>query len=795
MSYEYNKLMFTPDKNDFGLINYHKSNKNKVYPFIKYLPKDEIDQDSFNPTIYQDTHTSYNPFSKSLKLNQIPNIKNSEAYKTKSEYCTLESPNIIDCEITLEDNFSPINSENNYKLFQKSPTNYKNVNSINNNKKPLPIINEAQYHNRARSPKITRKNNYTLCDGYNNQNNIFFNNRNGNNDMMLKSNSVTKFNAKSQSSSPKKQNIIYNNNFLPLKDSSSTNNIHPVRTVQYQYKVTSNRIKKYNIIKKKQIVMSPNRNSNNLSINVRKKQLDNTQNICSYSTMVSRSPNYRKYNNNSLLLGSISPFYNNFSLNENENNLHYFDNNTNIDKFQYLNDNPISNKYSSVLNLPLNNFNNINSSFNKSQTNYLVNNEKNGIKINNNENYLTTAPKLYKPKFVRNNNANYKTISNNKEYNQKYLISYSPKKYNNYKNKKINSTKNSKENIYQYNLIKSFSPEKNRYPASNNINLKKNNFNSIPNSNSNSICNNNINQYISNIKSSLTKNKNYSNKNTVKEFYSKNINNITFGDDNSNFGNDIKEVKKFGKYSLHKNIPSENNLSLNNDYNINNSNKLKFNINEDDIHITSIGKSKNEDISIFNNNNNNFSKKRIINSKLSLNNKPADYFSLYMFEQINKLRENPQNFINNLKNAINNIAYDKKGNLYYNGNLKVALCKGKIAFEEAISFLENAKPMKPLIYKKELCVGISKNEKLFQSGDYLRKKINQIIMEGISVRAFWRDIIKDPEINFLLMVVDDNCIRRGAKRKDILNPEMKYIGINSGSMGKSFVCYTVLSDE
>jgi hypothetical protein len=65
----------------------------------------------------------------------------------------------------------------------------------------------------------------------------------------------------------------------------------------------------------------------------------------------------------------------------------------------------------------------------------------------------------------------------------------------------------------------------------------------------------------------------------------------------------------------------------------------------------------------------------------------------------------------------------------------------------------------------------------------------------VKVRAFWRDIIKDAEINFLLMIVDDNPIRRGAKRKDVLNPEMKYIGINSGIVGEYFVCYTVLSDE
>ena len=67
--------------------------------------------------------------------------------------------------------------------------------------------------------------------------------------------------------------------------------------------------------------------------------------------------------------------------------------------------------------------------------------------------------------------------------------------------------------------------------------------------------------------------------------------------------------------------------------------------------------------------------------------------------------------------------------------------------------------------------------------------------KGIKIDAFWRDIIKDPEINFLLMIVDDNPIKPGAKRTDILNPKMKYIGINSAYLGSYFVCYIVLSDK
>jgi hypothetical protein len=170
-------------------------------------------------------------------------------------------------------------------------------------------------------------------------------------------------------------------------------------------------------------------------------------------------------------------------------------------------------------------------------------------------------------------------------------------------------------------------------------------------------------------------------------------------------------------------------------------------------------------------------------------------FVKYLFAHINKIRTNPKSFIKYIEQAQNNITKDKKGNSIYKGNLKVALSKGKEAFDKAISSLKKMKPMNPLLFKKELCIDIPTNENEFKSGDYLKNKIKEKMNKGILIEAFWRDIIKDPEINFLLMIVDDNPINLGAKRKDILNPKMKYIGINSAYLGPFFVSYLVLSSE
>lgn len=766
MTSEYNKLLFTSENTDYELINYYMSNEDKDNPFIKYLPKNAVSQDIINTPIYQEIHTGYNPHSKSMKSLDVSNNNNNiNEYKTKSEYFNIDSPDIIDCEITMEDDYwlNKGNNNNNiindYKFYSKSPKCNKNINSIHFDDLSLYSTNKNQYQNKARSPKIVRKNYFKLDS----EDDLY--NFNDNNDLLFESSNPL---SKSYARSPSPPIINTNSNINILKDSFSTNNIHPINNFQYQNNINS--FQKKNLYKKQMSISPPNKQHMVLSNYKNKNQIDINSNNFTSSTRYSRSPNLKKYNySNSLLSNSITGFPNKVNTNNN-NNLAYTSSNANLENYQYLIDNPVPNTFNSVLNVPDSDANdNINNIYNNSQYNYLLNNRD-----NNSKNIILTPSKLYKPKFPKSN-------INNNQYIQKYALSPFPKNVNTFINTNNNINSNNaypnQKTIYQYNFQKSLSPKNIQYKTGNNIistNSKKNKNENILNSN---------NKYIPNIKSSLPKISNFSKDISKKEFLSNNINDISFGD-NNNIENNLKNTKIFG-ISSHKSISGENSISLKNDFNPKNLKKSKkLSNNQNEFSDINVNKSKIDTLKA----KNKFSKKVV-------NKRSFNYFSKYMFESINKIRANPQSFIMNLKNAINNIAYDKKGNLYYNGNIKVALSKGKLAFEEAISFLEKARPMKPLIYKKELCVDIPEKQKDFESGDYLRKIINKMVMKGISVRAFWRDIIKDPQINFLLMVVDDNFIRRGAKRKDILNPDMKYIGINSASMGDNFVCYTVLSDE
>ena len=177
-----------------------------------------------------------------------------------------------------------------------------------------------------------------------------------------------------------------------------------------------------------------------------------------------------------------------------------------------------------------------------------------------------------------------------------------------------------------------------------------------------------------------------------------------------------------------------------------------------------------------------------INSKKSqLPLSPFDNFSEYLLELINKLRKGPQSFIDVIKKAKKNIIIDKYGRLIYKGNFNIALNEGEKAFDNAINFLKNLKSMQKLEFNPYIAVELPKNEKEIKDKNYLLLKVKNILNNGLSIKYFWKDVIMDPELSFLMMIVNDS-----KKRIDLLNPNIKYIGINSIEIKENFVCYITL---
>ena len=190
-----------------------------------------------------------------------------------------------------------------------------------------------------------------------------------------------------------------------------------------------------------------------------------------------------------------------------------------------------------------------------------------------------------------------------------------------------------------------------------------------------------------------------------------------------------------------------------------------------------------------NNNNDNNSSKFYFTTTAET---PKDDFSIYIFEHINKIRENPQSFIEIIEQAKKNIILDQRGIYIYKSTVKVALSKGLPAFDEAIDFLKQLKPMNKLIFSNELLIESPINEEQIKDKKYMNEQINKKVQNGIPIKSFWRDIIKDCKTCLILMIVDDTGVNSGKKRNDILDPNMQCIGIVSKKIGKSFASYITL---
>ena len=174
---------------------------------------------------------------------------------------------------------------------------------------------------------------------------------------------------------------------------------------------------------------------------------------------------------------------------------------------------------------------------------------------------------------------------------------------------------------------------------------------------------------------------------------------------------------------------------------------------------------------------------------------PNNEYDKYIFEQINILRTNPKSFISKIESAKKNIGLDKRNNYYYNGKQKVLLNNGVYAFDNTIKHLNNIKELEKLKYDPNLNINLPSNEEEINNRKYQSDSVELLTKNEIKIKSFWRELIKDPEECFLLMIIDDSGNNCGFKRKDLLDPKIKSIGINSITIGKYFSCYIQLSKK
>ena len=168
---------------------------------------------------------------------------------------------------------------------------------------------------------------------------------------------------------------------------------------------------------------------------------------------------------------------------------------------------------------------------------------------------------------------------------------------------------------------------------------------------------------------------------------------------------------------------------------------------------------------------------------------------------INFIRTQPKIYADKIDYAVKYIKFENQtiidketgekkniGKPFFKKKVKVSLNKGEQSFFETSKILREMKSIPPLKMDKNLLINLPNNIKDLYDNKYLIKQAEKN-KKKYALEIFYKDLIKDPNISALLMVVDDNEKNDLKKRNAILNPDFKFIGINCRFIGKTFIAY------
>lgn len=182
-------------------------------------------------------------------------------------------------------------------------------------------------------------------------------------------------------------------------------------------------------------------------------------------------------------------------------------------------------------------------------------------------------------------------------------------------------------------------------------------------------------------------------------------------------------------------------------------------------------------------------------------------YNTRMVDLINKLRTNPKEYA---KIILSNIQYiqkrvkitadditgqnEEKEEIFFQKKIKVELYRGEIAFFETAEFLNKLKPLKELKIKEEIKMNLlpETEDQILNDKILIKNQLDEI-KKRFNISAFFKDNLRNPEIGLMLMIIGDNKNSQNKKRNALLNPDYKYIAVNSKFIGDKFVSYFTFS--
>ena len=246
----------------------------------------------------------------------------------------------------------------------------------------------------------------------------------------------------------------------------------------------------------------------------------------------------------------------------------------------------------------------------------------------------------------------------------------------------------------------------------------------------------------------------------------------------------------------------KNNSFLNNKNGIEENNNNIIDIEKNNNIYKSISKS----ISKSNINNNKEIENKAEESNISniLSSNKCDY-NTRVIDLINQIRLFPENYasviLKNMQYISKEIRIEandetgqneEKQEIFFQKKVKVKLYKGEKAFTNAANYIRNIEPMGVLMSKDDIKLILPETEQEMNDNSFVKNQLIEI-RKKYNISAFFKDNVKNPEIGILLMIVGDSKKAENKKRNAILNPDYKYISVNSKFIGDSFIAYYTFS--
>ena len=162
-------------------------------------------------------------------------------------------------------------------------------------------------------------------------------------------------------------------------------------------------------------------------------------------------------------------------------------------------------------------------------------------------------------------------------------------------------------------------------------------------------------------------------------------------------------------------------------------------------------------------------------------------FNYRVLNLINKIRKDPPSYANTILENIKNITQENN-KLIFKRKVKVLLNKGESEFQKAAEILKKTSPMNELEVKKEIEIRLPLSKEEVYDDLLLINQVN-IIRQNYNINVYFKNMIKNPEIAVLMLIVDDSLENPGMRRNAILNPKFRKIGISSKFIDNIFISF------